>query len=231
VRETSVFNSIKYSGAQALRDSGLIRIRKVLDLIGEGRTVLDVGCWDGSIGELIKRNNNDVYGLENSLNAIRLAEDKGIKVKEFNLEEEVWPDFGIKFDVVFAGEIIEHIFDTDKFLQNIRAVLKDDGYAVLTTPNIAALGRRLMLLLGLNPLIETTAREHDGGHIRYFTRDTLIRLLDDNGFATVKFQSDVINFTNSGQFYTRLIPMILPTLGRSLIVKAVKKSCKGGVVE
>ena len=151
MRDTSIFNSIRYSHPQPLEGSEIVRIKKVLDLIGTGKTVLDVGCWDCSISLLIKANGNEVYGLDNSDNAIQLATEKGILVKKCNLEEEKWPDFGFKFDVVFAGEIIEHIFDTDKFLRNIYHILKDDGCLVLTTPNIASLGRRIMLFFRDEP--------------------------------------------------------------------------------
>lgn len=223
-RDTSIFNSIRYSQTQPLEGSELVRLKKVLNLIGTGKTVLDVGCWDGSISLLIKAEGNNVYGLENSHNAVQSAIAKDIPVKQFNLEEDKWPDFGFEFDVVFAGEILEHIFDTDKFLQNIQKMLKDNGFLVLTTPNIASLGRRIMLLFGINPLIETTAREYDAGHIRYFTKKGLFKLLEENGFEVKNFESDVINFTNSGRYYTRLIPQIFPTLGRTLIVKAAKRN-------
>jgi len=101
-------------------------------------------------------------------------------------------------------------------------MLKDEGSLILTTPNIASFGRRLMLLLGINPLIETTAREYDGGHIRYFTKRTLITLLKENHFAVEDILSDVINFTHNGKYYSKFIPKLIPTLGRTLIVKAKK---------
>ena len=211
-----------YLERDPLSSSDLVRVNKVLDLIGRNKTVLDVGCWDGGISQLIAANNNVVCGLENSKNAVQLAKAKGRLVKEFNVEEDNWPSFDIKFDVVFAGEIIEHVFDTDKFLQNIHKVLKDDGALVLTTPNIAALGRRLMLAVGISPLIETTARQQDGGHIRYFTKKTLLNLITDNGFLPIECQSDVVNFSQSGNCYSTAIAGVFPTFGRTLIVKALK---------
>ena len=42
------------------------------------------------------------------------------------------------FDAIFAGEIIEHIIDTDFFLDEINRVLNDKGQVVLTTPNAAS---------------------------------------------------------------------------------------------
>ncbi len=221
VRDTANFNTTKYAGEQPHGGSGIVRIQKALEMISGTKVVLDLGCWDGSIAKMIKDQGNVVHGMENSRQAVELARTKGIIVHEGNIEDD-WPDFGIEFDAVFAGEIIEHVFDTDLFLERVRKILKPGGELVLTTPNIAALGRRLMLLFGISPIVETTAREHDAGHIRYFTKATLFSLLRDNNFEVVRFASDVINFTSSGNFYSEIIPRYLPTLGRSLIVKAVK---------
>ena len=221
LRNTSDFNSIRYSNEQPIEFSEQVRVHTAINLIGTGKRVLDIGCWDGSISLLIKNQGNEVYAFENSREGIKKAQQKGIIVKEFNLEEREWPDFGFKFDAVFAGEIIEHVFDTDLFLQNIKGILKPKGILVLTTPNVAALGRRLMLLLGINPYLETTARPHEAGHIRYFTKADLSSLLKENGFHIDTFCSDIVNFTASGKYYSKLIPQIFPALGRSLIVKAI----------
>ncbi len=42
---------------------------------------------------------------------------------------------GTKYDIVIAGELIEHIESPGQLLDNARAVLADDGLLVLTTPN------------------------------------------------------------------------------------------------
>lgn len=222
IRDIENFNSIKYADEQPHYGSGLIRVQQSIKLIGKNKTVLDVGCWDGSIAEMIKvAGNNQVDGVEVSKPAIQKAKAKNMQVHEFNLES-VWPILNKKYDVVFAGEIIEHVFDTDLFLKNISQVLVPKGEVVITTPNIAAFGRRLLLLCGINPMIEITAREHDAGHIRYFTKKDLVNLLLDNNFEVLDFRSDVVNFCASGRIYSKWIPSLIPTLGRSLIVRARK---------
>jgi SAM-dependent methyltransferase len=127
------------------------------------------------------------------------------------------------FDSVVAGEIIEHIFDTDLFLNNIYKVLKKNGTLILSTPNIASLARRIMLLLGINPLIEVTARRYDAGHIRYFTFKSLKNLLYENDFSIMHFTSDSINFDNKAFFKSKILAEIFPTFGKTLIIKAAKK--------
>ncbi|MDT8445847.1 MAG: class I SAM-dependent methyltransferase [bacterium] len=221
-RETTDFNSTKYAAPQPIQDSGLVRIDLALQLIGSGKRVLDLGCWDGSIAQRIKEQGNEVYGFENSRPAAEMARQKGIEVVECNIEGD-WPTFDFQFDAIWGGEIIEHVFDTDAFLQKIRSLLKDGGQVILSTPNIATLGRRLMLMLGKNPMTEYTAREHDAGHIRYFTHQDMRQLLEDNRFEVSDLISDVLNFNGTGTLYSRLIPKLFPTLGRSVIVRALKQ--------
>jgi len=55
------------------------------------------------------------------------------------------------FDFFFAGEIIEHLFDSRFFLKEIHRVLKINGYLILSTPNLARIDDRLKFLLGKTP--------------------------------------------------------------------------------
>lgn len=218
------FNSFRYSSDVEINDVEKIRINKVLRLIGRNKSILDLACWDGSISEIIKKNNNKVLGIEISDNAIKKARAKGIEVFDIDLNSNWSNNVAEKFDVVFAGEIIEHIFDTDNFLKQVWQVLKPSGFLVITTPNVASLGRRLLLLLGRSPLIEVTARNYDAGHIRYFTFSSLLKLLLENNFNIDQAMSDSINFNKNGNIKTSFFANIFPSLGRTLIVKASIKN-------
>ncbi len=199
------------------------RLKEVLDLIGTGKKVLDIGCYDGTVTKLIKDKGNDVTGLEISDEAIVLAKVKDLQIIKADLSQE-FPVPDNAFDVVFAGEVIEHIFDTDGFLQEISRVLKNNGHLVLTTPNLATFGRRLLLLFGKNPLIENSIRDkNSSGHIRYFTKGSLSELLCSNGFKIDKLVSNVVNFNLSGTLRSRLLAKLFPTLGSILILKASKR--------
>lgn len=89
---------------------------------------------------------------------------------------------------------------------------------------MASLGRRFLLLCGRSPHIDTNLRNKSAGHIRYFVKSTLFSLLQDNGFRITYFTSDVVNFDNSHRFFSVGLAKLFPSLGRSLIVKAVKNS-------
>lgn len=226
--KTKKFNEERYTWSvdlNSLNPAHRIRIGRCVELVGVGKKVLDVGCFEGTISKLFLKRGNEVYGLDISPAAVKKARKKGIKAQTGDVEE-AWPFEDDTFDLVFAGEIIEHVFDTDGFLQEAKRVLKPHGELVLTTPNLASLGRRLLLFGGQNPHIETgmSHKDDDAGHVRYFVKGSLSKLLTRNGFKITRFTSNVVNFTPSGRLSSKFLARIFPTLGSALIVKCrVKK--------
>lgn len=201
------------------------RIKIFLNWIGSQKKVLDIGCYDGRDSELILKNNNDVYGVEILQKPAKEAKKRGIKVKEFDLNVAQWPFRKDFFDVVVAGEIIEHVLSTDLFLENIYRILKPSGILILSTPNLASLGRRIMLLLGKNPYIEISQSDDVNefpavGHVRYFTKSSLIRLLRAYRFNPLEVTSDRFNL---GPIKSVFLARLFPCLSWRLIVKAEKE--------
>jgi 2-polyprenyl-3-methyl-5-hydroxy-6-metoxy-1,4-benzoquinol methylase len=150
-----------------------VRLSKIVVFSGSNNKILDIGCYNGTIGELLIKKNNDVYAIEANQDAAQLAIRKDIKVTIQDIESKF--DFENNFfDTVVAAEIIEHILDTDFFIDEIKRILKPKGVLVLSTPNAASLGRRLFLLVGKNPYFEASfgypSYAH-AGHIRFFTKD------------------------------------------------------------
>jgi len=214
------FYGQRYSTVWSFSRVDKVRISIVIKLVGQGKKVLDVGCYNGTISSLLAHG-NEVHGVDLSEKAVELARQKGIEAYVSDAEDKL-PFPSAFFDVVFAGEVIEHTFDTDRFLEEIRRVMKPSGSLVLTTPNLASFGRRTMLLIGKNPLIEASFKNEAAGHIRYFVKDSLFDLLKSHGFQIDTFTSDVVNFDNSGKRFSRKLAKLFPTLGKTLIVRGSK---------
>ena len=206
-----------------------IRIKKMVSIIDHlnlhEANILDIGCHDGTLLSLIRNKNNHFFGLDASDWAVEESRKKSINIRSFFFDGKAELPFEDDFfDIIIAGEIIEHIYDTDFFLEEIKRVLKSKGGLLLSTPNVASLGRRLLLLFGISSLFELSPNEAGSvGHIRYFTFKTLKKLLAKHGFDVIISQSDCVNFSNNGNFRSTLFAKLFPKLGASIIVLAKKK--------
>jgi SAM-dependent methyltransferase len=93
-----------------------------------------------------------------------------------------WPLADASFDVVWAGETIEHVADTAGWLSEVRRVLRSGGSLLLSTP---AHGRLAMLGLAISHRKLDAHFDPRGDHLRFYTPRTLRRLLEDFGFEDI----------------------------------------------
>lgn len=135
------------------------------------------------------------------------------------------------FDVVLLIDVIEHLFDTDKAIAEIRKVLRKDGILVISTPNLSSFANRLLLLLGYQPLgTEVSTHKHYGrpkkysfregvaGHITY---KALLEFLKDNGFEIIKAYTVINNWPkeyNLLHYIERLLITVNKSLGSRILV-------------
>lgn len=140
--------------------------------IGTGNRVLDIGCRDGELTKEFYKNNT-VLGVDIDSMALReVSSTLGIETKKLDLHD----DWGLSrdfYDVVVAGEVLEHLYYTDVVLEKIAFVLKKDGMLIGSVPNAFSLINRLRLFRGNKK--GTTL--HDPTHINHFKYNELETLL------------------------------------------------------
>jgi 2-polyprenyl-3-methyl-5-hydroxy-6-metoxy-1,4-benzoquinol methylase len=126
------------------------KILKILDKRPKGK-LLDVGCVDGTFISELKEQGWEVAGIELQQHLVDKAKANGLRVVCHNAQLPFFDFANEKFDVVIAGEIIEHMINDDLFLHNCFNVLNDDGILILTTPNLHYSYNRAMILFGKEP--------------------------------------------------------------------------------
>src|SRR3989442_5840313 len=89
---------------------------------GPGRTVLDLGCRDGALTQAYA-GGNEIVGIDADREALAEAEKLGIETRWADLDDPL-PFADGTFDVVVAGELLEHLRDPRRVVSEVRRVLR-----------------------------------------------------------------------------------------------------------
>ena len=160
-------------GEGSLRD----RFEVVRPLI-RGGSLLDIGCasrygrpdW---LHGLLSKEVSDVVGIDINDTTIETLKSEGYDARLGDARDF---DLDRKFDVVFAGELIEHLDDVRGFLGSVRRHLNPGGRLVLTTPNAFYVGNFVYRFGG-------HGKVHPE-HTCWYCEDTLRQVLARNGFGS-----------------------------------------------
>jgi 2-polyprenyl-3-methyl-5-hydroxy-6-metoxy-1,4-benzoquinol methylase len=205
------------------------RLKKACAMFAEeterGR-LLDVAAGSGLAAEVLAAQGWEVAALDLSEELLDQIRARGIEdARLHDLASGPLPYRDGSFRAVFAGEIIEHLVDTDSFLADIYRVLAPGGMVVITTPNLASLENRVRLLFGRYPMwLEYDLS--DQGHVRAYTVPTLKKHLRRRGFTVERVRGNWVPFVPQRVFTDLVWPPIartgdwLPRLSQGLIVKA-----------
>jgi SAM-dependent methyltransferase len=158
------------------------------DEIPENATVLDVGCSTGYYGAYVKEYKHcKVFGIEVSNDKIEAAKVLD-GVYSFDLDGE-WPKsvYERVYDVVFLGDVIEHLKDPGAALQKILPLLSPSGSVFISTPNIAHISTRLELLGG--GFEYESMGILDNTHLKYFTLNSLTNIVHNAGYEIIRIDS------------------------------------------
>lgn len=144
--------------------------------------VLDVGCGAGRFGAALKaRRPTHVVGIERDPRAAAAA---ATRLDEVVVGDAEGPDVRFApgtFDAVVCGDVLEHLRDPREFLRRVRGWLAPDGVLVASVPNVRHVSVLQALVTG-NWTYEP-AGLLDAGHLRFFTRRELEKLLFRAGFS------------------------------------------------
>jgi 2-polyprenyl-3-methyl-5-hydroxy-6-metoxy-1,4-benzoquinol methylase len=161
----------------------LERLAEETDRAGRALRVLDVGCADGHFAALLAARGAEVVALDVAEEPLRRARASRPDL-DFRLvqPEAPLPLEDASFDLIWAGETIEHVADTSGWMSELRRVLRSGGLLVLSMPDHGPL-RRLGFALSARAFEARFDPRSD--HLRFYTRRALVTLLTDFGFEEV----------------------------------------------
>ena len=162
---------------------------KLLEAVGTGNRVLDVGCSSGYLARPLSERGNTIFGLELDPVAAHAAEEFCELVLVGDVETMDLPLEPGSFDVVLGGDVIEHLRDPAATLARLRPLLRPGGRVVLSTPNVANWAIRLSLLSGRWRYTDRGIL--DRSHTHLFTRATLAETLERAGYRVERIDFSV----------------------------------------
>lgn len=163
---------------------------QIVNFIQNKSKVLDIGCAEGYLSKEISSNGCEVVGIE-------LDEKAALKSRKYckeviigNIESISLDDKYLNyFDYIILADVLEHLKNPLLILSRFKKYLKDDGYLIISVPNIANWRVRFKLLRGNFDYEEMGILDKE--HIRFFTEKTAKKLVTDAGFEICEFNLTV----------------------------------------
>ena len=173
--------------------------------------ILDLGCSSGLLSEKLRARGHFVVGVDRSETEVVSSRTDSFCVAD--LEHGIPPEVGSGFDLVIAGDVIEHLSRPVDALRQINSVLRPGGQVLLSVPNFGHWYPRLRVALGLFGYDRRGIL--DATHLRFFTRTSLRRLTKRAGFDTLEETSTGLPFgVITGSSTARLVRAIDETMFR-----------------
>ena len=130
--------------------SDLQIMRSLARLVPEGARVLDLGCGDGAMLELLARERGcRGYGVELSDANVLACVQRGVEVIQLNLEEGLSMFGDQSFDVVLQIDTLQHLRNAETMLRETARVGR---LGIVAFPNFAHWPNRLSVLRGRMPV-------------------------------------------------------------------------------
>ena len=148
------------------------------------RSICDLGCGNGHITGRLAKLGYQVTGVDASASGIQIARRAypNVDFVEALIDREL--SLG-QFDLVVSSDVIEHMYRPSDLLEAARAVLKPGGQILLGTPYHGYL--KNLVLAATGKMDAHFSALHDGGHIKFFSVNTLSQLMKGHGFEDLSF--------------------------------------------
>lgn len=177
------------AGLGCSHDYLLPKVFEVLEARGTGhgaRRIFELGCGNGSVANELHRRGFEVQGIDYSETGIRVAREHypHLKLDVGSAYDDLAGKYG-KFPLLLSLEVVEHLFFSRKFAHAAYDLLEDGGAAIISTPYHGYWKNLALALAGKMDAHFTTL--WDGGHIKFWSVETMTGLLKEAGFEDIQF--------------------------------------------
>ncbi len=163
-----------------------------------GNLILDVGCGTGLYFSILTKTSNIYYGIDSSVQAVKVALKNQINVIASSAEYIPFSDE--TFDYIFSTEVIEHVGSPEKMLNEIYRVLKPGACGLITTTTYQFIIFHYLWVLSDLKFRLRDFIKYPLGYLSKSYRDEFVRLMYDftGGHLWGFLKGDLIKlFSNS----------------------------------
>lgn len=172
---------------------------------------LDVGCADGNYIDMHSQYFEHIEFAD--LKDQRSGTSLKYPFKIINLNDEI--DLIDRYDFIVSLEVIEHLSNVKQGINNLKNLLSEGGYLLISTPNRLRLVERIKNFLGM-PTVFPMKGDLAEKHFQEFRLEELLQLFPDD--LTVVYKTYVLNRIRSF-----ILPFSLPQEYKQNIIVLLKK--------
>jgi len=188
----------KYAWKEIPGSSHDVLRRRILRMPA-GRRLLDLGAAGGHLGRAVRERCVFLAGVEPSGSVPSSSREGYDDWRSTDaLSAGSWP---APFDVVVCADVLEHLPEPERLLARISAWLAPGGTLLVSLPNVANVSVRAALLAGRFPYADRGIL--DRTHLRFYTRDSGHRLLENAGFRISEVEPTAMPYELAWPFLAR----------------------------
>lgn len=194
---------------------------------------LDLGAGNCQLTSYIASlvNPKEVIVIDIDEETLRIALRKGFKAFRINLNIDELPLENNSVDLVTAFEVLEHLWNKDKVLEEVYRVLRPEGLFIVSTPNLVSLINRFLILLGQLPLHYNVSLKYEVekpsyGHISLYTADSLRKHLSVIGFEVLETAGMLTHYAYKNVAIKAImitLSRLRPSLAPDILIVAKKR--------
>ncbi len=153
------------------------------------KKIMDIGCGSGGFLRIANETGWEYcIGVDaNERYADIYKETKGVQFLQSSFEHLDHEKIGTGYDCIAMWNVLEHLYDIQSIVSDVRDMLKPGGLLFIMVPNIESLASRI---------IREKSATFNWKHVSHFTRGSLEKLMTSCGLESVHFETVITEIDN-----------------------------------